>query len=335
MSGYKVFKDAYAREETYGTTAIGAAGATTYKWGVLGRQSLVLPSPATTLKYRPTGVGDQEVPAGEMWKDVYDCLGMLTAGAQNGILIQAVMGGSSTAGADPYTHTLTKPSAVGGVLPLLPSFTMQHERTGTATDWAIQFTGVKFAGLHLFHSFQSRHLLYRADIIARKAVDPGFLLSGNPALPPTANEKGYMFNNLTRTFDGNPITGLQELDLFLDPGLEPEKAHTWDGATYTGRWIRAISEAERKEYTLTLKYMPGSDDLWDELVATGNTKNIVLKWTRGANDYIQATLTDCHVFEHGITTPQIGTTLVDAVKLAIRSVSVEVKDSIAKEHYGE
>ena len=78
---------------------------------------------------------------------------------------------------------------------------------------------------------------------------------------------------------------------------------------------------------------PQSDDLWDELVATGNTEDIVLKWTKSTDDYIQATLSDCKIIAHEQKTMVKGELMVEVV-CEPRAISFEVKDAIAGDAAG-
>jgi type VI protein secretion system component Hcp len=99
--------------------------------------------------------------------------------------------------------------------------------------------------------------------------------------------------------------------------------------------LRSLIEGPRKNYKLTMDYHPTSDDLWDELVAQGNTKNVVFTWTRAAADYITATLTDCQVISHEIKTPEVGKALIETVEMEPRSVTFTVSDALAGSAYGE
>ena len=56
---YTAFRDGYAREGTFGSSAI-AIDTQTYLWGVIS-QKAVHPSPKTTIGYRATGSYAQEV----------------------------------------------------------------------------------------------------------------------------------------------------------------------------------------------------------------------------------------------------------------------------------
>lgn len=331
MGNYTAFKDGYAIEASYGSTAIANTNATTYLWGVMSQES-IHPSPTTTINYRATGVNAYEVPAGEHWKSFFELSGMYGVAMQNGVLCWAAMGASSTTGTDPYTHTITAPTDGSS----LPSFTIQHERTGTATAWATQFLGCKIAGLHLTASFDQRILIAKVDWIAKKALDPGFTLTNDPALPATANTDPYHWGMLSlKTFNGVDMPGLTELDIFISPDFQIERAHTWDTGTYTGQWLRSLIESPRRTYKLTMTLHATNDDIWDDLVATTVTSDFVFKWARGTNDYIQVTLTDCPITRHDLITPEVGKISYSVVEAEPRSISVEVKDSIAGSAYGE
>lgn len=340
MGNYTEFRDGYLRETTFGTSLITTAGDTTYLWGAISQEA-VHPSPRTTINYRATGLNAQEVPAGELWKGVFDLSGMYAVGMQNGVLFEAVLGKSSTTddspGAGFNTHVITPPDDGS----LLSSFTIHHERTGTGTDWATQFLGCKIANLTITCGFEQKYLIGRVDWIAKKAEDPNLdgtnaMLTNDPALPATANTAPYSWNILTRTFDGNDIDGLTYLELSINPDLMANFVHKWDSGTYVGRWADSFIEGSRKRYELTMQYHPDSDDLWDELVATGNTKDIVFKWARHAtNDLIEITLSDVQLVHHEVKSPTPGDTLIEEVVCEPRAVSVSVVDKLEGSDYGE
>jgi hypothetical protein len=336
MGKYNQFIDGYAEETTFGTSIITAAGDTTYKWGAVSQES-VHPSPVYNINYTSTGVNTKEVGAGLLWKSQGDRRGMYGLRMQNGILCWAAMGASSTAGADPYTHTIT-PTTDGTKL---PSFTIQHERKGDATNEEYQFQGCKIDSLMLFYDDRpgSNFLLAKVEWMAANESDPGFALTNAPALPATANTASY--SQITRTWDANgtPVTldGLQTIEVHIINGLMPVFAHSYDGGAYTGDKVVEFVEAPRKQYliNMTLHQSTIERALWTELIGTGNTKDAVFKWTRSTNDYIQVTATDCQVKQHEIKTPLVGKTLIEQVVLEPRAMSIEVKDSIVGGRYGE
>lgn len=341
MGVYKYWKDGYARETTsYAEQTAGVsdvipnAAATTYLWGVTCEEAKH-PSPKTVMIYNATDVNKQEVTIGNAQKGAAELMGNYAVGMQNGIPIWYVMGGSTTAGGGPpHTHVVAPPAAVAGVLPQLPSFAVQHERTGTATAWRTQYIGCKLLQLILTCGQDKPFLMGRMDWIAKKAAVVGFALTDNPILPATATEAPYHFNNMTKTFDGNDIAGLTHMEFKISPELTPLRGRTWDGATYTGRQLKQLIEGPRKIYTLTIRYSPTNSTLWEEAIATGNTKDIIFKWTKSADDYIEMTLTDCQLLHHEMVVPVEGE-LMEEVTIEPFGVSFDIRDSIAVAHYGE
>ena len=120
-------------------------------------------------------------------------------------------------------------------------------------------------------------------------------------------------------------------------GLSPRYAHSYDTGVYTGRYPFMFTEAQRKNYQITLTMYKNTIEraLWDELLTASNTKEAYFKWTRSANDYIAVTATDCQVIAHPIKTPKVGEGDLIEVVLVPRALSFEVKDSIAGGAYGE
>jgi hypothetical protein len=132
---YTQFRDGYKIESneskpfgTFRTSTITAVGDTTYLFGAVSQKS-VHPSPTAMMQYTTTGYNVKEVGVGLLYKSHMVLRGMYGLRMQNGILCWAAMGVSSTAGADPYTHTIT-PTTDGS---RIPSFTINHEQKGTMT----------------------------------------------------------------------------------------------------------------------------------------------------------------------------------------------------------
>jgi hypothetical protein len=345
---YTAFIDGYriewtqAQGGTYGTSTITAQGDATYLWGAIGQKS-VHPSPVTEMIYRASGINTQEVEAGALWKGKEVLKGVYGMVVLNAIPIWSVMGKSSTAGpvGGIYTHTITPTTATNGVLDLLPSFCIQHELSGDSTDYQVQFTGVKTSGLTLFCNFDDKVLMAVMNFIAQKSVKGAVgALTNAPILPPTSNDAPYHFNNMTRTWDygsGNvALDGLHSMEFNINPDLEALYADLWDGATYKGRNLYKLIEGPRKRYTLKLQYHQEASGMWEELIATGNTKEMYFKFTRhSTEDYIEMTLTDCQVISHELVTPELGQPLLEEVIIEPRAVSFTVKDKIVGTHYGE
>ncbi len=301
---YTQFRDGYKKETTPGTSIITAVGDATNKFGVISDESSH-PSPVAITRFTPTGYNVHEVGAGLMWKDYYIIMGQYAITLQNGIPLWAVMGKSATVGGDPYTHTIT-PTTDGSPI---PSFTLNHEQKGSATDEEYQFMGCKFDSLALVHDLQNVPVLTaKAEIRGMRAQD-GIDLTNDPTLPATANTNVYI--NLERIWDvgGTPVNidGLQYLEINIANGLEPKWGRTYDTGTYTGYWPFVILEAPRKQYRVTMQLHPNTIErrLWDSLISTTTAITSTFKWIRGANDYIKVT-TVGPVVEHGLITPKTG-----------------------------
>jgi hypothetical protein len=340
---YKRYRDVYRREAAgaYAVSVIPNDATETYQWGIIGDTSR-WPSPFATLENSGVAVNEQEVADDQMWKEFFECTGSLHVAIQDGILIQAVMGGSSTAGGGPYTHTITPPAAVAGVLPELPSFTLQHERYGDGVDpWSTQFLGVKIGSLLLTSGFKQRRLICRANWIGKKDDDVAFQMAGVPDLPATKNIDTYKFANMTRTWDvdGTPLAldGLEYMELLISPDFEEERTHSWDDVAgdYTGDYLRTLIESPMKRYEFKMNYMPTSSVIYKELKETGGTKKMEFQWTRAANDYIKLTLTDCYLSGHVIATHVKGQPDLLECTMTPRKVEFEVKDLIPGSAYGE
>jgi hypothetical protein len=101
--------------------------------------------------------------------------------------------------------------------------------------------------------------------------------------------------------------------------------------------VQEFLEANRKQYKIRMLLHPNTIErvLWDELIATGNTKDATFKWVRGTNDYILVTASDCQVVEHQLITPAADESFLEEVVLEPRKLVIEVKDSIAGGFYGE
>jgi hypothetical protein len=323
---YNQFRDAYKKEPIPGTSTITAVGDTTYVFGAVSEES-VHPSPVAVTRYTATGYNTKEVGAGLMWKSHYVIMGMYGLVVQNGLPLWAVMGKSTEAGASPYTHTIV-PTTDGSPI---PSFTINHEQKGSATDEEYQFMGCKFDSLTLIHDMKDvPFLMAKIEVRGLKAQD-GIALTNDPALPATANTDPYV--TLERTWDtgGTPVAidGLQRVEIHIANGLRPIYGKTWDTGTYTGMWPYALLEKQRKEYKIVMHLHPVTIErrMWDSLIGTSTAITSTFKWVRSANDYIEVTATG-PVVEHQLITPKNGVELLEQVVIEPYALSIEVKDYI-------
>jgi len=329
---YTQFRDGYKKETVgaEGTSVITAVGDVTNLFGAISEESQH-PSPVAITRYTATGVNTKEVGTGLMWKSHYIIAGMYGLVMQNGVPLWAVMGKSSTAGA---VHTIT-PTTDGTPI---PSFTINHEQKGSATNEEYQFMGCKFDSLALVYDMaDAPFLMAKIEVRGLKAQD-GIALTTSPVLPATANTNAYV--NLTRTWDvgGTPvvINGLQRIEINIANGLKPIYGKTWSAGTYTGMWPYQLLEAQRKEYRITLYLHPNTIErrMWDSLISSTTAITSTFKWTRAAADYIQVTAIG-PVVEHQLITPKTGDALIEKVVIEPYSMSIAVSDALAAGAYGE
>lgn len=337
MGKYNEYMTCYAIESTPGSAAITSNASLGYLPGAISPIAKH-PSPITTTHSVHPAVNARETSS--MIKGPYELPGRYTIRAQNAIPIWLALGGHSQTGpvSSVYTHTIT-PTTDGTAI---PSFTIHHERTdagAVASDWTAQFLGCKVNDLMLYHDMkEAPFLMYRMDVLARKAQKAAYTLTNRPALPATANSDSY--RSLTRTWDYGSsdldLDGLVSMELKIPNVIFSEYIHHWTGTDYDGHWPNALIETQLLNYELRLVYSPSGSDVWDELLATSNSKEMYFKWTRDTDDYIAMTLTNCRVIEHDLIVPEVGTTLLETVLIHPESVSVSVKDKInGAPYYGD
>jgi len=334
---YTEFRDGYKIESTetpaYGTfrtSTITGIGDITYLFGAVSQES-VHPSPVAMMQYTNTGYNTKEVGAGLAWKSHFMLRGMYGLVMQNGVLCWAAMGKSSTAG---VVHTIT-PTTDGA---RIPSFTINHEQKGTATNEEYQFLGCKVDSLALvFDMKDAPFLMAKVEWLAGEAQD-GIALTNDPALPATANPNAYVQCERTWDTGGTPVAidGLQRVEIHIANGLLPVMAHTWDTGTYTGMWVQEFLEANRKQYQIKMLLHPNTVErrMWDSLIATTTAITSTFKFIRSATDYILVTATG-PIVEHQLITPKVGDTLLEQVVIEPYTMSIDVSDLLAGSAYGE
>lgn len=327
---YTNFRDSYLRESAERTSEITAPGDVCLILGAVSQES-VHPSPVAIVNYGATGYNVKEVSS--VWKGNFILRGMYGIRLQNGIPIEMAMGKSSTAGS---VHTIT-PTTDGAVL---PSFTINHEQKGSATDEEYQFAGCKVDSLMLHHDMSksgANVLIAKMEWMAMIAQD-GIDLTNDPTLPTTANTASYI--ELERIFDtgGTPlnIDGLEQVEISIINGLRPEYAHMYNAGVYVGQWPQEFIEPSRKQYLITMQAHLNTIEraMWDKLVATATAIVSTFKWIRSANDYIKVTATG-PVVEHTLVTPPTSGSVVSQIVIEPYALSIDVKDGIAGGFYGE
>lgn len=320
---YTSFQDSYELEANWGVSTIPLASTQTRLLGVI-KDRAIHPSPRYSAQYSSSAVGAREPAANGISKNDAVYQGHWTVILQNGIPLWLAMGDSSTAAT---VHTITPG--------YLPSITLQSDRKGSGIDWGVQYTGVIVSNFKLMDDRSVPGLVAVIDWVAKDVSDPGFVLSSTPALPTTATT-GPFYDLVTATYDGNDLDGLQDFEFTIDPGLTAMMGQWWLANVDQSHIPIGYVEDFVRRYTLSLRMHPGNDDLWDDGISpTGNTKDMVFKWQKSANDYIQITMTDVQILYPETTTPSAKEGLAEIYECVPTTVQVEVKDAIAGGSYGE
>lgn len=344
MGIYTKWRDGYKRETIWGTSSITAAADITYLLGLMPTDApAVHPASVPTIEYGPTAVNMQEVSSDMQFVTEYVSSGLYTFGVQNGVFLEFAMGKSATTGpvSTIYTHAITPPTAVSGVLPPLKSFTIHHEKTGSGTSWATQFLGCTVNAMNLKCTLDTLFLIVGLDIFAKKNTDPNLggtnaMLTTDPALPATANADPFHINNMTVTYDSVDITEyIAGVELKVNNSLKEVRTPNWDTGTYVGYYPLMFLHNWRKKYELILTMTPYADDIFDAVIDPTSSKDIVIKWTRhSTDDYIQATMST-KPSGHPMQTPKPGEGELIEVTFAPYTLAFEVKDKLAGSFYGE
>ena len=331
---YTQFRTGYLKETTPGTSIITAVGDTTYKLGAISEKSNH-PSPVAFTNYISTGYNVKEVGAGGMWKDYYVVMGTYGFIFQNGVPCWMAMGTSSTGAGPPYTHAIG-PTTDGAAI---PSFTINHEQKGSATDEEYQFMGCKVDSLAMTYDMAGAPFLMGIMEVRGLKAQDGIALTNDPVLPPTANTDAYV--QLERKWNTGgtnlDIDGLQKVTINIANGLEPKYGRTWSAGTYTGMWPFQLLEANRKQYRVEMLLHPKTveREMWDSLISTTTAITCTFKFIRSATDYILVTVVG-PIVEHELITPDAGESLLEKVVIEPYDLNIEVKDSITgTTYYGE
>jgi len=332
--------DGYIHEGTFNTSPIDSADDIMYRIGLLGdRAPAQHPSPIPNLKFAPVAVGTQEVAAGRVWKTSFTAAGNYSIGVVNGVLCQIALGESTTTDDSPSagynTHAIAPKAPVAGSIPAMDSITWHHEKLMSDDSvLTVQFTGMKAASLTLIAAQERKYLLAKLGVLSAGRAKKNFDLDVAPAFPATANPLPFMVRDTILTFDtsGTPINiseYMRNVEVEISPNLEAiMENRSMDPAFFAEGWM--------KDYTLRMDLIPYSLAIWDELVATGNTKDMTVKFVRNSTtDYILATLTDVTFIEHTIESPAMGEEEVAHIEGKPRTLRFSVVDKLEGSAYNK
>jgi hypothetical protein len=331
----------YQRESTYGVSPITDASGTAYLLGITS-QKINLPEPVASLQALPPGYDKPEIQGA--FKSAFKVERSFGVGLQDAILIWVAMGKSVSSGASPpYTHTITCPSVVSGVLPELPSLTLHSEHLGTGvTSFVRQFTGMKITSMELSCSEGQRSLIADISWIGAKAQRKTFALTNKPVLIDSSlmGRMCYLWVNSTRKFNTVSLPQLTGWKLNIDNSIEAIRTLAVDAlGNDISQWPAFMVDGPVKKYELDLDFLVQDFDMWDEVVSLTNNKTFEVKFTRAATpeNSMQITATNCWFVEpdYPIPDPKGKDNFLGHIRAVPESVTFTVKDTIHASYYGE
>ena len=327
----------YDHEANYGVSVIDDAGDAAFWLGVTPRV-LELPYPKNVLFDPEPPAGSALSTSGAFAKTTIP-EGQIPIAPVDGVPFMLSMGASSTGAGPPFTHTIT--FGAPGHTP--KSISLYHEVSGTGgtlLSWLLKGMVVTDASLEI-GVFDGEDILTMVlGYMGQQAVAAGFTLNTPPARR-IAGSRPFTWGDLTNgsgayTYDGNPLTGLQRIGIRWETSYRVLLAHRADGGVNLSHRPYTAISLRAKRPLITLEGEFGDDTFLDDLIATSNTKDLVLKWHRGANDTLQIDALNCWPVEGPVS---IGTPDDPARQRVILApmggYTVTVIDSLAGASYGE
>ena len=325
---YDITKVGVKKETTWGTSAITGAGDTTYLIGVLA-DTVVLPYPQTDI-FTAGSAPDSRLPQDSVILREFP-RGQFTFAVLDGWPIWLCLGKSSTTGTNPYTHSITAATPDMD----LPSFTLHHElldSKGVLDDWTWQLKGLRVVEWELSCEKDPDNPLLQLQIsILGKDADPvAFKLDNDPSSR-IANAQPFHWGHLssgTMTWKGANLNNLTRVSI----------RGSTNAFNVFSSYTKTPSTMVMPEFsivTVELTFQPPEGDLFlDDLIAGTMTGDLVLKWERGTNDYIQFNGTDCVILSDPVTLARLDGHSHTGT-LRVKTPSFTVVDSLAGGVYGE
>lgn len=190
------------------------------------------------------------------------------------------LGALVTTGAGPYTHTISQNASPG-------SFSLVDtnvDPAGGSAHNTRQYVGCKLASLALAYPTKERiKATWGLTAQAVTKTTTKQTLTATSAAP-------YLVANTVLNIDGSPEAGTYNATVNIDTGLASDN-HVFNSLN--------IVEQAKGPYntTITLDRNFTNADLFDDIVA-GTEVDITLVTTRGANDTMTVTLSDCQYSDH-------------------------------------
>lgn len=321
---YDKFTLCFKEETSWGSNAIPNAGTTAYLLGLVSEKAL-LPDPEIDVYRHPPAAGSRNPSA--IQKIRMPIQSSFYIAPVNGILYYLAWGTSSTVGAGPYTHTITRATS-------LPSITLHHEAVDSGeslSDYVRQFLGIQLAAISLEASVRKPYLHSNIAIIGKTAQRAAFKLTNAPDNPSGSGTAPYKWVDATRKYDGTAIDEVIGFKLVNMNNLFPILVHQSTGMEVCSSIVPGIGY-----YELELEIIATGYEFFDDALAASNTKTVELNFLRSATDYIKITCANCAVIEPKYPHPgRLEEGFRGFIKFEPETVSIEIKDMLAGSWYGE
>ena len=321
---YDEFTLCYKEESSWGSNAIPSAGTAAYILGIVSEKA-ALPDPAVDVFRHPPAANSRNPSA--IQKIRMPVQSNFYVGIVNGILCYLAWGASSTSGAGPYTHTITRGTSIS-------SITLHHEAIdsgATLSDYVRQYLGLQIAAISFEASNRKPYLHSNVAWVGKTAQRAAFKLSSAPTWPESLTQP-YKWVDATRKYNAAAIDEVIGFKLVNINNLSPILVQQSSGMEA----CHSIVPGVEGYYELELEIIATGYEFFDDLIAASNTKTVELNFLRSATDYIKFTCANCAVI--GAKKPHPGN-LKEGFRGFIRfepeTVSIEVKDMLAGSWYGE
>lgn len=226
----------------------------------------------------------------------------------------------------------------------LPTRTYHYEAKGGTTDLLVDYVGRKSISTE-FRCERGRFLTCTLSTLGGRGTTskqaifdnslgtgPAVEYTNAPIFPPTAVEKGYMFNtDYSCTWDAVAENTLHRWSLgILTSTLKAEQNDMTvdDFGVARKRWPISNWETGIRTVLCTLIMEQNNRNIWDDFLDAVTNKSLDTKFVRGTNDEIFIELDNCQVEVQEIEMPYVAETGLFKILISPETTTVTVKDAV-------
>lgn len=312
----------YLRETTFGSNTI-AADTQTYKLGHFFK-SQVLPSPQCDVR-SISHLNDRD--ASYLISGMHRLKSDMQFYMVNALPLYYAMGQSTNTDKTTYwEHAISGVWAAGANKFDLPSFTLHHEATDGTTEYVREYFGNKVDRVNIIAQ-RNKPVICEMGLLASSLVATGNELTTAPIFPATKNEKPWVGNNFTLTWDDGSVTTVESFNIGIQNNLQP----IWVDNT---RLPKYIFEGDRK-YMVNLNLtISENNNIFINRVLDQVAKTLVIKMTRATHDFMQFTFADSVVVSQNESVHFISEGLFFVpIVIMPKTCTIAIEDNIANTFY--